>query len=53
MSGHEVYYCGKCQRQQEPSQGERCKICGKITVSWDTSRESEGEAQRKWKLVNG
>lgn len=53
MSSHEVYYCGHCRRQQQPSQGERCKHCGKVTVSWDTSRESEEEVRRKWQLVNG
>jgi hypothetical protein len=53
MSRQEVYYCGKCQRQQQPSDGERCKVCGKITVSWDTSRESEKDALSKWRAVNG
>jgi len=49
----EVYYCGNCRRQQQRSEGERCKHCGKITVSWDTDRESESDVQRKWKMVNG
>jgi hypothetical protein len=53
MSNQEVYYCAKCHRQQDPSRGERCKICGKVTVSWDTSRESEEDARRKWKTING
>jgi hypothetical protein len=49
----EVYYCGSCKRQQQPSEGERCKICRKVTVSWDTRRESAADAQRKWEYVNG
>jgi rRNA maturation endonuclease Nob1 len=53
MASDGVYYCGNCRRQQEPSEGERCKICGRITVSWDTDRESEDDVQRKWKSING
>jgi hypothetical protein len=49
----EVYYCGNCRRQQEPSRGEKCVQCGKLTVSWFTNRESETDALRKWKTVNG
>jgi hypothetical protein len=48
----EVYFCGKCRRQQGTHEGERCKICKKITVSWYTDRESESDAQRKWNQVN-
>jgi rRNA maturation protein Nop10 len=53
MASDEVYYCGKCRRQQLPSQGEKCKVCGKVTVSWYTNRESEDDAYRKWKRING
>jgi hypothetical protein len=49
----EVYYCGKCRRQQRPEQGEKCIHCGKQTVTWDTSRDSEATAQQNWKTVNG
>lgn len=50
----EVYYCGKCRRQYEPiSKNQKCPDCGKITVSWDLRRESESDAQRKWKAING
>jgi hypothetical protein len=49
----EVYYCGHCRRQQQPSQGERCRDCGRITVSWDIRRESEEEAKKKWRRING
>ncbi|WP_327002943.1 hypothetical protein OHA72_48960 [Dactylosporangium sp. NBC_01737] len=49
----EVYFCGKCRRQQQPSQGERCIMCGRITVSWYTGRESEDDAMRKWRSING
>lgn len=49
----EVYYCGNCRRQQQPSQGEKCIVCGKQTVSWYTAREREEDALKKWKHVNG
>lgn len=49
----EVFFCGKCSRQQQPSEGERCKVCRKQTVSWYTNRESAADALRKWKQVNG
>jgi len=52
-TSNEVYYCGKCRRQQEPSKGERCIICGKLTVSWHTDREKESDVQHKWKMING
>lgn len=52
-SKDEVYYCGKCRRQQEPSQGERCKVCKRITVSWHIDRESEEAAMKRWRQVNG
>jgi hypothetical protein len=50
---NEVYFCGRCRRQQEPSSGEKCIMCGRITVSWYTDRESEDAALRKWRSVNG
>lgn len=53
MSGSEVYYCGKCRRQQSPSAGERCKVCGRITVSWNIDRESEKDALNRWRQING
>jgi len=37
----EVYFCGKCRTQQLPARGEKCIMCGRITVSWYTDRESE------------
>lgn len=49
----EVYYCGKCRRQQTPAEGEKCKVCGKQTVSWYTNRESHVEAQKRWEYING
>lgn len=48
----EVNYCGNCRRQQSASV-EKCIQCGKQTVTWDTSRESEDAVMRKWKTVNG
>ncbi|PRX18280.1 hypothetical protein CLV67_113113 [Actinoplanes italicus] len=50
---NEVYFCGNCRRQQQPSQGERCIMCNRITVSWYTDRESEQDALRKWRSING
>jgi len=49
----EVYYCGHCRRQQQTTAGEKCKICGRVTVSWYTNRKSEEDAYRRWKYVNG
>jgi hypothetical protein len=50
---NEVYYCGKCRRQQRPAQGEKCIQCGRITVSWYTDREGEGAAKQRWVHLNG
>lgn len=50
---NEAYYCGNCRRQQQPTEGERCKICRKLTVNWYTDRETEQDALRKWKQWNG
>jgi hypothetical protein len=52
MAIDEVYYCGKCHRQQEPSKGIRCTECGRRTVSWNIRAESEAEALRRWKAHN-
>lgn len=49
----EVYYCGSCNRQQRPSEGEPCKICRKQTVSWRPARERDEVARRRWKQVHG
>lgn len=49
----EVFYCGHCRRQQQVSSGEKCKICGRTTVSWNTDRENEEQARKRWKLVHG
>jgi hypothetical protein len=49
----EVYYCGKCKRQQGTHEGIKCKVCGKTTVSWDTNREKPADVHKKWQLVNG
>ncbi len=48
----EVYFCGKCDRQQQTSAGIPCKICGKRTVSWYLNRESAEDVRRKWKRLN-
>jgi len=49
----EVYYCGKCKRQQQPTEGIKCKVCGKTTVSWETNREKSADVQKKWEHING
>lgn len=49
----EVFYCGSCNRQQQPKEGIKCKVCGKTTVSWYTDRENHAAAHRKWETVNG
>ena len=49
----EVYYCGRCRNQQPAAGLEKCRGCGRLTVSWYTHRESESDAQKKWKAVNG
>ncbi len=49
----EVYYCGCCRRQQLPQEGERCRTCGSMTVSWFTDRETYEEVHRKWERLFG
>jgi hypothetical protein len=49
----EVYYCGKCNRQQQPLEGTKCKICSSVTVSWHTNKESVAIVLKRWKSVNG
>lgn len=53
MANSEVYYCGKCKNQQQPSQGIKCKSCAKTTVSWYTDREKQADVQVKWEHING
>lgn len=48
----EVYFCGKCRRQQGTHQGEKCIVCGQITIAWYTNDENEAAAIKKWKTVN-
>lgn len=52
MAIEEVYYCGKCKRQQEPSKGIPCTECGRKTVSWNIRAESELVALDRWRLLN-
>jgi hypothetical protein len=49
----EVYFCGSCNRQQGTHEGERCKVCRRLTVSWYPGRESADVAMRRWKHING
>lgn len=48
----EVEYCGRCDRQQSAG-ADKCKVCGRPTVTWDTSRESATDIRRKWKTLYG
>ncbi len=50
---NEVYYCKNCRQQQSIYDGEFCKSCGKLTVSWYTDTEKEDDAIRKWDNING
>ena len=53
---NEVYYCGKCWRQQKPSEGIKCKVCGKSTVSWRLSgsnSEESDDVHNKWQRLFG
>jgi len=49
----EVFFCGHCKQQQEPVKGEKCRRCGRHTISWFTSRESNEEVQMKWDRLFG
>lgn len=50
----EVYFCGHCNRQQPAVPGkEKCRDCGRITVSWYTNKEKVEAAIRRWKSVHG
>ncbi len=49
----EVYFCGQCKQQQQVKDGNLCKSCKQVTVSWDTDREKAEDAMRKWKQFHG
>ncbi|MBZ0195699.1 MAG: hypothetical protein K8G78_11500 [Deltaproteobacteria bacterium] len=49
----EVFFCGGCKRQQLPSEGIRCKLCGRTTVSWHINREQADDVMKKWQFANG
>lgn len=49
---NEIYYCGKCERQQQESEGHLCKVCKKPTVTW-SSNESATDVKNKWKRLYG
>jgi hypothetical protein len=49
----EVFYCGSCDRTQDPSQGEKCVKCGGNTVSFYQNREKFEDARRKWQQAWG
>lgn len=52
MANNEVEFCGHCKRQQREEEGYKCKICGRPTVTWNTSTESAEKAMEKWKWRN-
>lgn len=47
----EMYYCGNCRREQEPSRGERCVVCRGVTVSWWPNKESSSKAMERWRVI--
>lgn len=49
----EVFYCGNCDRTQDPSQGEKCVKCGGRTVSFNQNREKFEDARHRWKQAWG
>lgn len=49
----EVYFCGHCRRQQLPSKGIKCVVCGQTTISWDLKRERESDVLARWKRMLG
>lgn len=48
----EIYYCGKCDRQQQAKEGHKCKVCQKPTVTW-LANESATDVKNKWKKFWG
>jgi len=48
-----VEFCGHCKRQQ-PYTGDpqKCKDCGRSTVTWNIDKESASDAERKWRQLN-
>lgn len=49
----EVYYCGHCRRQQQPSEGIKCRDCKRTTISWNLRRERESDVLTRWKRMFG
>ena len=53
LGPNEVYFCGKCNRQNDPSGNIRCPVCNFPTVSWNLRFESHAIALKRWQLING
>ncbi len=58
----DIYFCGHCNREQRPSQGERCISCNRRTITmmylWDSSSgrsklESHASARERWQKLYG
>lgn len=47
-----VYFCGACNRQQQPSSGIACIGCGLKTVTWPT-RTKRSPPRSRWNIHNG
>lgn len=45
--------CGSCNREQEASKGDRCVLCGKPTLTFNSDYESFGAAVVRWKKLFG
>lgn len=48
----EVYWCGTCNRQQQPTSGSLCIACGMITAVWAT-KTIRHPPRVAWNLNNG
>jgi hypothetical protein len=50
----DIQYCGKCNRQQQSSEGmTHCKICKSRVITWDTNKVSAAEIKAMWKRLWG
>lgn len=54
----DIYFCGHCNREQRPSQGERCISCNRRTVIMirdiNTGKlESHASARERWQKLYG
>ena len=52
ISEHDKYFCGKCRKTQDDTEGEACLVCGLPTVVWKKF-ESKEQAFKRWDNTNG